>query len=189
MSGLDYIARHQAFGQPVTSDLGHSQTAQVAKLFLLSNEFQSWRQQSSRPATTFHRKPFYRAPLSRSLGFLILVLSLCLCFVCTSRVVWPVLVAVSGYHRWLSTMEAMDGAMLQELEFLGTIIFYLIVTLLSLSYVTVVLRLWVRCRITKSAGWDDAAMVATLVSVYVALRWISADQSSFFFLITVLLYS
>jgi hypothetical protein len=67
-------------------------------------------------------------------------------------------------------MEAMDGAMLQELEFLGTIIFYLIVTLLSLSYVAVILRLWVRCRITKSAGWDDAAMVATLVSVYVELR-------------------
>jgi hypothetical protein len=46
---------------------------------------------------------------------------------------------------------------------LGRIIWILVLTLLTLAYLTVGLRLWVRFRITKSAGWDDAAMVATLV--------------------------
>ncbi|KAH8708461.1 hypothetical protein GQ44DRAFT_752789 [Phaeosphaeriaceae sp. PMI808] len=45
---------------------------------------------------------------------------------------------------------------------LGRLLWILILTLLTLSYVTVSLRLWVRCRITKTWGWDDAAMVATL---------------------------
>ncbi|RAR09031.1 importin subunit beta-1 [Stemphylium lycopersici] len=57
----------------------------------------------------------------------------------------------------------MASAKLQELELLGSITFYLIITLLVLSYVTVGLRLWVRYRLTRSPGWDDAAMVATLL--------------------------
>jgi hypothetical protein len=57
----------------------------------------------------------------------------------------------------------MVNAKLQELLMLGTITFYLIIVLVVLSYVTVCLRLWVRFRITKSPGWDDAAMVATLL--------------------------
>ena len=57
----------------------------------------------------------------------------------------------------------MASAKLQELILLGYITFYLIITLIILSYITVALRLWVRYRITKSPGWDDAAMVATLV--------------------------
>lgn len=52
---------------------------------------------------------------------------------------------------------------LRELIYLGTVSFYLIIVLIVLSCITVSLRLWVRCRITKSPGWDDAAMVATLV--------------------------
>lgn len=55
------------------------------------------------------------------------------------------------------------SAKLQELVLLGSITFYLIITLLVLSYVTVGLRLWVRYRITRSPGWDDAAMAATLM--------------------------
>jgi hypothetical protein len=51
----------------------------------------------------------------------------------------------------------------EELFMLGRIIWILVLTLLTLAYLTVGLRLWVRFRITKSAGWDDAAMVATLV--------------------------
>ncbi|KAF2726962.1 hypothetical protein EJ04DRAFT_452312 [Polyplosphaeria fusca] len=39
----------------------------------------------------------------------------------------------------------------------------LVVVLLVLCWSTVALRLWVRLRITKSAGWDDAFMVLTLV--------------------------
>jgi hypothetical protein len=50
-----------------------------------------------------------------------------------------------------------------ELLMLGRIIWILVLTLLTLAYLTVGLRLWVRYRITKSAGWDDAMMVATLV--------------------------
>ncbi|CAO2652389.1 Nn.00g006720.m01.CDS01 [Neocucurbitaria sp. VM-36] len=57
----------------------------------------------------------------------------------------------------------MASAKLQELVLLGYITFYLIITLIILSYITVGLRLWVRYRITKSPGWDDAAMVATLL--------------------------
>ena len=57
----------------------------------------------------------------------------------------------------------MDIATMQELALLGSIIFSLIITLLILSYIAVGLRLWVRYRITRSPGWDDAAMVASLV--------------------------
>jgi hypothetical protein len=57
----------------------------------------------------------------------------------------------------------MANARIQELLLLGAITLYLIMTLLVLSYITVALRLWVRYRITKSPGWDDAAMVATLL--------------------------
>jgi len=57
----------------------------------------------------------------------------------------------------------MDSGTTKELAFLGKIIFFLIIVLLILSYIAVGLRLWVRYRITKSPGWDDAAMVATLV--------------------------
>jgi uncharacterized membrane protein len=57
----------------------------------------------------------------------------------------------------------MESSKLQELVLLGRITFYGIITLITLSYVTVGLRLWVRYRITRSPGWDDAAMVATLM--------------------------
>jgi hypothetical protein len=57
----------------------------------------------------------------------------------------------------------MENAKLQELLLLGRITFWLIIVLIVLSYVTVGMRLWVRYRITKSPGWDDAAMVATLL--------------------------
>ncbi|KAH7406883.1 hypothetical protein DE146DRAFT_676194 [Phaeosphaeria sp. MPI-PUGE-AT-0046c] len=50
-----------------------------------------------------------------------------------------------------------------ELILLGRILWFMSLTLLTLSYITVGLRLWVRCRITKSAGWDDFSMVATLI--------------------------
>lgn len=53
---------------------------------------------------------------------------------------------------------------IQELFLLGRIIWILIITLLSLSYLTVCLRLWVRRMITRNLGWDDVAMVVTLVS-------------------------
>ncbi|KAL6707453.1 hypothetical protein ACN47E_004023 [Coniothyrium glycines] len=52
---------------------------------------------------------------------------------------------------------------LQESILLGKISFYLIIILIILSYITVSIRLWVRYRITKSPGWDDAAMAATLI--------------------------
>jgi hypothetical protein len=58
----------------------------------------------------------------------------------------------------------MVSANLEELYMLGKIIWFSVIILLTLSYVTVGLRLWVRYRITKSAGMDDAAMVITLVS-------------------------
>ncbi|KAF2828144.1 integral membrane protein [Ophiobolus disseminans] len=51
----------------------------------------------------------------------------------------------------------------EELFLLGRIIWVLVLTLLTLSYLTVGLRLWVRCRITKNPGWDDAAMLLTLM--------------------------
>ncbi|CAE7030700.1 hypothetical protein CFE70_004259 [Pyrenophora teres f. teres 0-1] len=57
----------------------------------------------------------------------------------------------------------MDSETRGELVLLGRVIFSLIITLLILSYTAVGLRLWVRYRITRSPGWDDAAMVATLV--------------------------
>ncbi|KAH7066820.1 hypothetical protein BKA63DRAFT_607721 [Paraphoma chrysanthemicola] len=52
---------------------------------------------------------------------------------------------------------------LRELFLLGRTLWILLLTLLVLAYVTVSLRLWVRYRITKSAGYDDMAMVATLI--------------------------
>ncbi|KAF1947433.1 hypothetical protein EJ02DRAFT_89766 [Clathrospora elynae] len=57
----------------------------------------------------------------------------------------------------------MANAHLQELLLLGRITFYLIITLVVLSYLAVSLRLLVRHRITKSPGWDDVAMVASLL--------------------------
>lgn len=41
--------------------------------------------------------------------------------------------------------------------------FALVITLLTLGWSTVMLRLWVRLRITRNPGWDDATMVLTLV--------------------------
>lgn len=70
----------------------------------------------------------------------------------------------------------MANSTIQELLLLGTITFYLIITLLVLAYITVALRLWVRYRITKSPGWDDAAMVATLL--------LFTSYCSFIFVIT-----
>lgn len=57
----------------------------------------------------------------------------------------------------------MASEKLQELVLLGRITFYGIIILIVLSYITVGLRLWVRYRITRSPGWDDAAMVASLL--------------------------
>jgi hypothetical protein len=54
----------------------------------------------------------------------------------------------------------------EELFMLGRIIWILLFTLLILAYLAVALRLWVRFRITKSPGWDDATMVLTLVSIF-----------------------
>ncbi|PVH91831.1 hypothetical protein DM02DRAFT_702733 [Periconia macrospinosa] len=50
-----------------------------------------------------------------------------------------------------------------ELIMLGQILWVSIIVLLVMAYVTVGLRLFVRYRITKSPGWDDAAMVLTLM--------------------------
>ena len=44
----------------------------------------------------------------------------------------------------------------------GQATFVAIITLLVFGWTTVALRLWVRLRITKSAGWDDATIVLTL---------------------------
>lgn len=55
-------------------------------------------------------------------------------------------------------------AQVEELFALGKIVFILSITLVIWAWLAVGLRLWVRFRITKSPGWDDAAMVATLVS-------------------------
>ena len=49
-----------------------------------------------------------------------------------------------------------------EIIELGTITFFLVITLLLLTWVSVALRLWVRVGITKSPGWDDAMMVMAL---------------------------
>jgi hypothetical protein len=56
------------------------------------------------------------------------------------------------------------SAEIEELISLGKIVFILSITLVIWAWLAVGLRLWVRFRITKSPGWDDAAMVATLVS-------------------------
>ncbi len=60
-------------------------------------------------------------------------------------------------------------AQLQELHTLGRVIYILTITLVIWSWLAVGLRLWVRFRITKSPGWDDAVMVATLVSLEMLL--------------------
>lgn len=39
-----------------------------------------------------------------------------------------------------------------------------VISILVLAWLTVSLRIWVRARMTKSMGWDDAAMILTLVS-------------------------
>ncbi|KAJ4330244.1 hypothetical protein N0V87_010166 [Didymella glomerata] len=54
-------------------------------------------------------------------------------------------------------------AQIEELFALGKIVFILSITLVIWAWLAVGLRLWVRFRITKSPGWDDAAMVATLL--------------------------
>ncbi|KAF3039420.1 hypothetical protein E8E12_009173 [Didymella heteroderae] len=54
-------------------------------------------------------------------------------------------------------------AQIQELFALGKIVFILSITLVVWAWLAVGLRLWVGFRITKSPGWDDAAMVATLL--------------------------
>ena len=56
------------------------------------------------------------------------------------------------------------SAEIVELISLGKVVFILSITLVIWAWLAVGLRLWVRFRITKSPGWDDAAMVATLVS-------------------------
>jgi hypothetical protein len=57
----------------------------------------------------------------------------------------------------------MESPNFDELKALGTITSHLIITLLVLGYISVGLRLWARYRVTKSPGWDDVAMVATLL--------------------------
>ncbi len=64
----------------------------------------------------------------------------------------------------------MNNSTIQELIDLGYINRCLTWTFLILSYIAVSLRLWVRFRITKNPGWDDAAMVGTLVRPQVTLR-------------------
>ncbi|OSS48735.1 hypothetical protein B5807_06876 [Epicoccum nigrum] len=54
-------------------------------------------------------------------------------------------------------------AQIEELFALGKIVYVLSITLIVGAWLAVGLRLWVRVRITKSPGWDDAAMVATLL--------------------------
>ena len=61
-------------------------------------------------------------------------------------------------------------ANIQELITLGKVVFILSITLVIWAWLAVGLRLWVRFRITKSQGWDDAAMVATLVSCTITLN-------------------
>ncbi|KAF1844212.1 uncharacterized protein K460DRAFT_388086 [Cucurbitaria berberidis CBS 394.84] len=79
----------------------------------------------------------------------------------------------------------MANAELQELILLGYITFYLIITLIVLSYIAVGLRLWVRYRITKSPGWDDATMVAALLlftcycSIILAITFRSQQRKLF----------
>jgi hypothetical protein len=58
----------------------------------------------------------------------------------------------------------MVSSTFEELYMLGNIIWVSVISILTLSYATVSSRLWVRYRITKSVGMDDAAMVITLVS-------------------------
>jgi hypothetical protein len=58
----------------------------------------------------------------------------------------------------------MESTKQQELTYLGHVIWATVITLLVLSYVTVSLRIFVRYRITKTPGFDDVAMIVTLVS-------------------------
>lgn len=46
---------------------------------------------------------------------------------------------------------------------LGKLTFAMVIVLLFLAWTTVALRMWVRLRITKSPGWDDATIFMTLV--------------------------
>lgn len=50
-----------------------------------------------------------------------------------------------------------------EIIELGRAVYALIITLLVLSWIAVALRLWVRLRLTKAPGWDDATILFTLV--------------------------
>jgi hypothetical protein len=63
----------------------------------------------------------------------------------------------------------------------GQATFVAIITLLVFGWTTVALRLWVRLRITKSAGWDDATMVLTLFlftsySAFISVIVVRADE-------------
>lgn len=53
--------------------------------------------------------------------------------------------------------------------------FGLVVALLVIGWLTVLLRLWVRLRITRNPGWDDATMVLTLVSSTLSLKVLNAN--------------
>jgi hypothetical protein len=83
-----------------------------------------------------------------------------LSFLTTSPITCIVIV-----RGWTLISDNMFSSNHEELFMLGRIMWTLVLTLLTLAYLTVGLRLWVRFRITKSAGWDDAAMVATLVGL------------------------
>ncbi|KAF2124794.1 hypothetical protein P153DRAFT_127296 [Dothidotthia symphoricarpi CBS 119687] len=74
----------------------------------------------------------------------------------------------------------MASVNVQELVLLGKIVFVLIIVLVLLSWIAVALRLWVRFKITKSPGWDDAAMVVTLVlfNVYCAIIFVITFRSA-----------
>jgi hypothetical protein len=52
---------------------------------------------------------------------------------------------------------------LSEAEVLGKTLVSLVITLLLFAWITVALRIWVRFKITRSPGWDDAAIVLALV--------------------------
>jgi hypothetical protein len=79
-------------------------------------------------------------------------------------------IALSTIWSWLFDGGNMIPTIEEELFMLGRLIWILLFTLLILAYVAVALRLWVRFRITKSPGWDDATMVLTLVSIFEYLR-------------------
>lgn len=83
---------------------------------------------------------------------------------------------------------------IHELVILGKIVFALSIALLIWAWLAVALRLWVRFRITKSPGWDDAAIVATLVSLDIPYDFIDLPSKLFFttytaFILTITLRS